>query len=77
MDMGNVILATAGLNFVGLGAKPPTPELGVMISQGRRYLLDYWWVPTTPGLVILGMALGMNLLGDALRDLLDPQLRGR
>jgi peptide/nickel transport system permease protein len=77
MDLGNVILATAGLSFVGLGAKPPTPELGALISQGRRYLLDYWWIPTTPGLVILFMALGMNLIGDALRDLLDPQLRGR
>lgn len=77
MDLGNVILATAGLSFVGLGAKPPTPELGALISQGRRYLLDYWWIPTTPGLVILFMALGMNLIGDALRDLLDPQLRGQ
>jgi peptide/nickel transport system permease protein len=78
MDLGNVILATAGLNFIGLGAKPPTPELGAMISQGQRYLLDYWWVPTAPGLIILFMALGMNLLGDALRDLMDPQLyRGR
>ena len=77
IDLGNVILATAGLSFIGLGAKPPTPELGAMISQGRRYLLDYWWIPTTPGLVILFMALGMNLMGDALRDLLDPQLRGQ
>jgi peptide/nickel transport system permease protein len=76
MDLGNVILATAGLNFIGLGAKPPTPELGAMISQGQRYLLDYWWVPTAPGLIILFMALGMNLLGDALRDLMDPQLHG-
>jgi peptide/nickel transport system permease protein len=77
MDMGNVILTTAGLNFIGLGARPPTPELGAMVGQGRRYLLDYWWVPTTPGSVIVFMALGMNLLGDALRDLLDPFLRGR
>lgn len=76
MDLGHVILATAGLNFIGLGAKPPTPELGAMISQGQRYLLDYWWLPSAPGLVILFMALGMNLLGDALRDFLDPQLRG-
>jgi peptide/nickel transport system permease protein len=77
MDIGNVILTTAGLSFIGLGAKPPTPELGAMIGQGRRYLLDYWWIPTSPGLVILFMALGMNLLGDALRDILDPFLRGR
>ncbi|RPI57661.1 MAG: ABC transporter permease [Chloroflexi bacterium] len=75
-DMGAVVLTTAGLNFIGLGAKPPTPELGAMVSQGRLYLLDYWWVPTFPGLVILFMVLGFNLLGDALRDWLDPQLRG-
>jgi peptide/nickel transport system permease protein len=77
MDFGHVILATAGLNFIGLGAKPPTPELGAMISQGQRYLLDYWWLPTAPGLVILFTTFGMNLLGDALRDHLDPELRGR
>jgi peptide/nickel transport system permease protein len=76
MDMGAVILTTAGLNFIGMGAKPPTPELGAMVSQGRLYLLDSWWVATLPGLVILFMVLGFNLFGDALRDILDPQLRG-
>jgi peptide/nickel transport system permease protein len=76
MDMGAVILTTAGLNFIGMGAKPPTPELGAMVSQGRLYLLDSWWVATLPGLVILFMVLGFNLFGDALRDVLDPQLRG-
>lgn len=76
MDLGNVILATAGLSFIGLGAKPPTAELGAMISQGRRYLLDFWWIPTFPGLVIVFVVLGMNMLGDALRDILDPRLRG-
>lgn len=75
MDLGHVVLTTAGLNFIGLGARPPTPELGAMISQGQRYLLDYWWLPTAPGLVIVFTACGLNLLGDALRDWLDPELR--
>jgi peptide/nickel transport system permease protein len=75
MDLGHVVLTTAGLNFIGLGARPPTPELGAMISQGQRYLLDYWWLPTAPGLVILFTAFGLNLLGDGLRDRLDPELR--
>lgn len=75
LDLGFAILTTAGLSFVGLGAKPPTPELGVMISQGRAYLIDYWWVPTFPGLAIFIMVLGVNLIGDTIRDIMDPSLR--
>ncbi|MCL5257492.1 MAG: ABC transporter permease [Chloroflexi bacterium] len=75
MDIGFTILTAAALSFLGLGAQPPTPELGAMISTGRLYILDYWWVPTFPGLVIFVMVLGTNLFGDALRDVLDPQQR--
>lgn len=77
MDLGFVILMTASLSFLGLGAKPPTPELGAMISSGRFYFRESWWAPTFPGLTIFIMALGVNLLGDAWRDILDPRLRGR
>ena len=75
MDIGFTILTAASLSFLGLGAQPPTPELGAMISTGRLYILDYWWVPTFPGVVIFIMVLGTNLFGDALRDILDPQQR--
>lgn len=75
LDLGFAILTTAGLSFIGLGARPPTAELGAMISQGRIYVLDYWWVPTFPGLVIFIMVLGLNLIGDTIRDFMDPILR--
>lgn len=75
LDMGNVVLEAAGLSFIGLGAQPPQPELGLMVSIGRNYMRDYWWVATFPGLTILIMVLGFNLLGDGLRDLLDPKVR--
>jgi peptide/nickel transport system permease protein len=75
MDIGFTVLTAASLSFLGLGAQPPTPELGAMISTGRLYILDSWWVPTFPGLVIFVMVLGTNLFGDALRDVLDPQQR--
>lgn len=74
LDMGYVILLTAALSFIGLGAKPPTPEWGALITTGRKYLLDYWWYPTFPGVAIFVAVMGFNLVGDALRDLLDPQL---
>lgn len=77
MDVGFVILMTASLSFLGLGAKPPTPELGAMISSGRIHFRDNWWIPTFPGLTIFVMVLGANLLGDAWRDILDPRLRNR
>lgn len=75
MDMGFVILTAAGLSFIGLGAQPPSPEWGAMLSLGRSYLREAWWVATFPGLAILITVLGFNLLGDGLRDILDPRLR--
>jgi len=75
MDMGFVILNAAGLSFIGLGAQPPSPEWGAMLSLGRTYLREAWWVATFPGLAILITVLGFNLLGDGLRDILDPKLR--
>jgi peptide/nickel transport system permease protein len=74
LDVGLVILVAAGLSFIGLGARPPTPELGTMISQGRSYMLDFPWIPTFPGLAIFVLALGMNLIGDGMRDILDPTM---
>lgn len=73
LDMAGVILIAAGLGFLGLGAQPPAPEWGLMISQGRQYLLDQWWVATMPGIAIFLVSLGFNLLGDGLRDVLDPK----
>jgi peptide/nickel transport system permease protein len=75
LDIGNTILLTASLSFIGLGAQPPTPEWGAMVSIGRLYMLSYWWVPTMPGFAILISVLGFNLLGDAVRDFSD--VRGR
>jgi peptide/nickel transport system permease protein len=72
-DMGGIILTAAGLGFLGLGAQPPAPEWGAMIASGRRFLLDQWWVATVPGIAILAVSFGFNLLGDGLRDLLDPK----
>jgi peptide/nickel transport system permease protein len=76
MDMGMAILAAAGLGFIGVGAKPPTPEWGALISEGKNYLPIWWWYATFPGLAIFFTVLGFNLLGDGLRDILDPQSRG-
>jgi len=76
MDMGTAILAAAGLGFIGLGAQPPYPEWGAMISIGRNYLPTWWWYSTFPGLFIYVTVLGFNLLGDGLRDVLDPKSRG-
>jgi len=73
LDMAGIILAAAGLGFLGLGAQPPSPEWGAMISEGRRFLLDHWWVATMPGLAIFTVSLAFNLLGDGLRDVLDPK----
>ncbi len=77
LDFGMVLLVTAGLSFIGLGARPPTPELGSMIDSSRRYLLEYPWISAFPGLAILMIALGANLLGDAMRDFLDPVTRAQ
>jgi len=76
LDMAGIILTAAGLGFLGLGAQPPTPEWGAMISLGRQYLIDQWWVPTVPGIAILIVSLGFNLLGDGLRDVFDPKSGG-
>jgi peptide/nickel transport system permease protein len=75
LDMAGIILTAAGLGFLGLGAQPPSPEWGAMISSGRRYIPDQWWVATMPGLAICVVSLGFNLLGDGLRDVLDPKQR--
>ena len=76
MDMGAAILAAASLGFIGLGAQPPYPEWGAMISHGRNYLPTWWWYSAFPGLAIYLTVLGFNLVGDGLRDLLDPKSRG-
>jgi peptide/nickel transport system permease protein len=76
-DMGGAILAAAGLSFIGFGAQPPTPEWGVMISEGRQFISTQFWLSLYPGLAILLTVTAFNLLGDGLRDMLDPQLRGR
>lgn len=73
LDMAGIILIAAGLGFLGLGAQPPQPEWGAMIAGGRRFIIDQWWVATMPGLAIFVVALGFNLLGDGLRDVLDPK----
>jgi peptide/nickel transport system permease protein len=73
LDMAGVILIAAGLGFLGLGVQPPLPEWGLMISSGRKFLFEQWWVATMPGLAIFIVSLGFNLLGDGLRDVLDPK----
>ena len=73
LDMAGIILTAAGLGFLGLGAQPPTPEWGAMIATGRDFLFDQWWVPTVPGIAIFTVSLGFCLLGDGLRDVLDPK----
>jgi peptide/nickel transport system permease protein len=73
LDMAGVVLTAAGLGFLGLGAQPPAPEWGLMIADGRQYVLDQWWVSTIPGIAVCTVSIGFNLLGDGLRDLLDPR----
>ena len=73
LDMAGIILTAAGLGFLGLGAQPPMPEWGAMIANGRAYVLDQWWVAAAPGAAIFLISLGFNLLGDGLRDALDPK----
>jgi peptide/nickel transport system permease protein len=73
LDMAGIILTAAGLGFLGLGAQPPLPEWGAMISAGREQIFDQWWVATFPGIAICLCSLGFNLLGDGLRDVLDAK----
>ncbi|NOZ49703.1 MAG: ABC transporter permease [Chloroflexi bacterium] len=75
--IGWAIVETAGLSFLGLGAQPPIPEWGAMLSSGRNYMLSAWWIATFPGLAILVVVIGFNVLGDGLRDELDPYLTKR
>jgi peptide/nickel transport system permease protein len=75
ISMGGIILTAAGLGFLGFGAQPPTPEWGVMVSDGRSFMPHGWWVSTFPGLAIMLTVLGFNLLGDGIRDILDPRMR--
>ena len=77
LDMAGVILTAAGLGFIGLGAQPPLPEWGAMISRGRVFILDQWWVATMPGFAIIIVSLGFCFRGDGLRDVLDPKNEGK
>jgi peptide/nickel transport system permease protein len=75
LDMSGIILTAAGLGFLGMGAQPPAAEWGTMISASRAFILQQWWVPTAPGVAIFVASLAFNLLGDGLRDVLDPKQR--
>ena len=75
MDLGTAILVAAGLSFLGLGAQPPTPEWGLMINEGRSVIFSAWWCALFPGIFIFITAMAFNLLGDGLREALDPKLR--
>ena len=76
LDVGYAILATSSLSFLGLGAQPPSPEWGALIADGRSYIQTAWWWTVFPGIVLALTVLGFNLLGDGLRDWIDPRLRG-
>jgi peptide/nickel transport system permease protein len=76
LDSGASILTASALGFIGLGAKPPSPEWGLMVAVGREWLPDFWWLSTFPGLAIFVVALGFNILGDGLRAALDPRMTG-
>jgi peptide/nickel transport system permease protein len=73
LDMSGIVLTAAGLGFLGMGAQAPTPEWGAMIASTRGFILEQWWVPTIPGIAIFIASLSFNLLGDGLRDVLDPK----
>ncbi len=77
MNVGWAILSASALSFLGLGVQPPTPEWGAMLNEGRGYLRDAPWLTMVPGLAIALTVLAINLLGDALRDALDPRLKDR
>jgi len=73
LDMAGIIMTAAGLGFLGLGAQPPSPEWGAMTASGRAYIIDHWWLITMPGMAIFLVSLAFNLLGDGLREVLDPR----
>jgi peptide/nickel transport system permease protein len=73
LNMAGIILTAASLGFLGLGAQPPAPEWGAMISSGRKFMLDFWWVAVMPGIAILLTSLAFNIVGDTLRDIMDPR----
>ena len=75
LAFSNAILDAAALGFLGVGAQPPTPEWGTMLAEAREFILRAWWVVTLPGLAILITVLAINLMGDGLRDALDPKLK--
>jgi peptide/nickel transport system permease protein len=77
LDFGSVILTSAALSFIGLGAQPPTPEWGRLVADGRKWFPTRWWYTFFPGMAIFLTVLGWNLLGDGLRDILDPRFRRR
>lgn len=75
-ELSRIVLIESSLSFLGLGVPPPTPSWGSIVADGRTYLLDAWWISAFPGLLIVVLVLAFNTLGDVLRDILDPQLRG-
>ncbi|MEM7637177.1 MAG: ABC transporter permease subunit, partial [Pseudomonadota bacterium] len=75
LSFSTAILDAAALGFLGMGAQPPTPEWGTMLAEAREFILRAWWVVTLPGLAILLTVLAINLMGDGLRDALDPKLK--
>jgi dipeptide transport system permease protein len=75
LSFSNAILEAAALGFLGMGAQPPTPEWGTMLARGREFITSAWWIVTFPGLAILITVLAINLIGDGLRDALDPKLK--
>jgi peptide/nickel transport system permease protein len=76
LQSGTVVVETAGLSFLGLGAQPPSPDWGALLADGQSYFLTAWWIATFPGLAIFAVVIGFNLFGDALRDFFDPRRRG-
>jgi peptide/nickel transport system permease protein len=75
LQAGTVVVETAGLSFLGMGAQPPSPDWGAILAEGQSYFLSAWWIATFPGLAIFAVVLGFNLVGDALRDHFDPRRR--
>jgi peptide/nickel transport system permease protein len=73
LDISAIVITAAGLGFLGMGAQPPVPEWGTMIATARAFILEQWWVPAAPGLAIFVASVAFNLLGDGLRDILDPK----